>query len=272
MFVALGAWAMGNVAGGDSVLGLAAAGHGRRAGRAIIVALPALRLQGLYLALVTFGFAVGVADLLFQDPHIYGEGNVSVGRLEVFGVAFGANEAFFVLCAIVFALVGIGVLALKRGAFGRRLAAMRDSQAACATLGLDVRRTKLAVFGLSASIAGLAGALFGGLNATAWLDIQFEPINNIVLLPVRRRRRHHHRVRRAHRRRALRAAAPACRREQPKLAGLVFAGVAAAAIGLGRQPNGLAGMLYERLPGLAPRRARTASKPSLEGATLAPQV
>ena len=40
-----------------------------------------------------------------------------------------------VLCGIVFALVSVLVLILKRGAFGRRLAALRDSQAACATLG-----------------------------------------------------------------------------------------------------------------------------------------
>src|SRR3546814_7087728 len=57
---------------------------------------------------------------------------------------------------------------------------MRDSPAACATLGLDIRRTKLAVFALSSAIAGLAGALYGGLGFTAG-QLDFEPLYNVLL-------------------------------------------------------------------------------------------
>ena len=179
VFLAMGAWAMGTFFGGHSVLGILLAGL-VAVPLGVIVSLPALRLQGLYLALVTFGFASIAGDLLLKNDHFYGGASVNVGRLHILGIKFDNDRAFLVLCAIVFVVFAIGLLAL-RGQFGRRLAALRDSQAACATLGLDVRRTKLAVFVVSAFIAGVAGAMFGGLKATADA-IQFEPLNNVVLL------------------------------------------------------------------------------------------
>lgn len=240
VFFALGAWAMGSILGGDSILGLIGAGL-IAVPFGVVVALPALRLQGLYLALVTFGLAVISRELIIQERVFFGEGSLAVGRLDLFGISFAGDKAFIVLCAIVFALVGIGLLSIKRGAFGRRLAAIRDSQAACATLGLDVRATKLAVFCLSAAIAGVAGALFGGFQ-TSVSDISFEPINNIVLFlfavvgGITT-------VTGALIGGILFALLPLIQAEQPSLAGLVFAGVAAVAIALGRQPNGLAGII-----------------------------
>ncbi len=262
VFLAIGAWAMGKSFGGDSLAGMGLAGLAA-VPLGVLVAIPALRLQGLYLALVTFGFAAVSRDLVLQNSRIYGKGNVAVGRLELLGLDFSGNKAFLILCTLVFVLAAVGILALKRGAFGRRLAAMRDSQAACVTLGLDVRRTKLAVFALSAFVAGVAGALFGGLGASAG-TIQFEPINNIVLLLF-----------------AvvggvttmtgaviggtLFALLPLIQSEQPSQAGLVFAGIAVAAVALGRQPNGLAGMLFEWLRGVRTAdRGRLVSRDGVE--------
>ena len=242
VFMAIGAWAMGSYFGGHSVWGMLLAGLAA-VPLGIIVSLPALRLQGLYLALVTFGFASVANDLLLKDQHFYGAASVQVGRLHLFGIKFDDDKAYLVLCAVVFALFAIGLLTLRRGQFGRRLAALRDSQAACATLGLDVRRTKLAVFTTSAFIAGVAGAMFGGLKATTDA-IQFAPENNIVLLlfavvgGVTT-------VTGAFIGGGLFALLPFIQSEYPDQAGLVFAGVAIAVVALGKQPNGLAGMLYE---------------------------
>src|SRR5690606_17999160 len=105
-----------------------------------------------------------------------------VDRLDVFGFSFEDNRRFFVLCVTVFAALAVGVLAIKRGALGRRLAALRDSQAACATLGLDTRRTKLLVFCISAAIAGLAGWLFGGLQSTVSAEAVTKEQNIILFL------------------------------------------------------------------------------------------
>src|SRR5207237_10703630 len=63
---------------------------------------------------------------------------------------------------IVFVVMGNIVLGIRRGPFGRLLGALRDSPAACTTLGLDLTRVKLGVFALSAAMAGIGGALWGG--------------------------------------------------------------------------------------------------------------
>jgi branched-chain amino acid transport system permease protein len=254
VFMAIGAWAMGSYFGGHSILGMLLAGV-VAIPLGVIVSLPALRLQGLYLALVTFGFASVANDLLLKNEHFYGSASVHVGRPDILGIKFDNDKAFLVLCAVVFAVFGIGLLVLRRGQFGRRLAALRDSQAACATLGLDIRRTKLAVFTTSAFIAGVAGAMFGGLKTTADA-IQFDPINNIVLLlfavvgGVTT-------VSGAFIGGALFALLPYIQSEYPDQGGLVFAGVAVAVVALGKQPNGLAGMLYEAIRG----RGRPARAP-----------
>lgn len=244
VFLGIGAWAMGSVGDGNSLLGLVAA-----AAVAVplgaLVALPALRLTGLYLALSTFAIAFASRELIFNDDRIYGIGNQVVGRLSVAGVDFGGNRVFIVLCAAVFALVGVGVLAIRRSAFGRRLSAMRDSPAACATLGLDIRRTKLVVFCISSAIAGLAGGLFGGVNVSVG-TIDFESVNNVVLFlfafvgGITT-------ITGALIGGVLFALLPLVQSESPSLAGIVFATVAIAAVLLGKQPNGLAGLLFERL-------------------------
>jgi branched-chain amino acid transport system permease protein len=63
--------------------------------------------------------------------------------------------------AIAFVVVAMLVVAVRRSAFGRRLLAIRDSEAACATFGMSLVGTRLAVFTLSAGIAGLGGAIYG---------------------------------------------------------------------------------------------------------------
>lgn len=244
VFLGMGAWAMGTFFGGDSILGLLAA-----AAVAVplgaLIALPALRLTGLYLALSTFAIAVASRELIFQNDEIYGSDNQVVGRLELLGLDFGGNRMFIVLCGGFFAAVGVGVLAVRRSAFGRRLSAMRDSPAACATLGLDVRRTKLIVFCTSSAIAGLAGGLFGGVNVSVG-TLDFDAVNNVVLFlfafvgGVTT-------VTGALLGGILFALLPLVQSESPSLAGVVFASVAIAAVLLGKQPNGMAGLLYERL-------------------------
>lgn len=265
VFLGVGAWAMGSVGDGNNILGLVAA-----AAVAVplgaLVALPALRLTGLYLALSTFAIAVASRELIFQNDSVFGISNKVVGRLDLLGLDFSGNRIFIVFCAGVFAAVGIGVLAIRRSAFGRRLSALRDSPAACATLGLDIRRTKLIVFCTSSAIAGLAGGLFGGVNASVG-TIDFESVNNVVLFlfafvgGVTT-------ITGALFGGVLFALLPLVQSESPSLAGLVFAAVAVAAVLLGKQPNGMAGLLFERL---APwRQSLATSRAERDSATTTP--
>src|ERR1700674_4771567 len=64
-------------------------------------------------------------------------------------------------------MIGMVLVGLRRAPLGRRLVAMRDSPAACATIGMNLTRTRLVVFAISAAIAGFGGALLGALLRSA---------------------------------------------------------------------------------------------------------
>jgi branched-chain amino acid transport system permease protein len=179
-FLGLGALSMHWVDGGGSVLGVLLA-VGLCAAVGAVLALPVLRLRGIYLALATLAFAVVMDDVFFTSSSVFGSsGAVQVGRPDIFGLRFVTNRAFDVLIAVVLALCLIGVGALRRGPFGRRLVGMSDSPAACSTVGLSLTVTKLAVFALSAGLAGLAGALYGGLNTSVGAS-QFQFLLSILI-------------------------------------------------------------------------------------------
>jgi branched-chain amino acid transport system permease protein len=127
-----------------------------------LVALPALRLKGLYLALSTMAFALFCEKAVFANVEGFAQGDATYERIHLGPIDTSSNRANLVLMAVVFVLLALLVTFLRRGPFGRRLQAMKDSPAACATLGLDLTRLKLEVFALSAAIAGLGGALLGG--------------------------------------------------------------------------------------------------------------
>ncbi|HMF81827.1 MAG TPA: ABC transporter permease [Acidimicrobiia bacterium] len=132
-----------------------------------LMTIPALRLQGLYLALASLAFARMAESLFFDQPEIFGNGAKSVPRLSVFGYRFTDQRAYLLLVTAIFGVMAIFVVWLRRGRFGRRMIALRDSEAACATLGVNRFRTKLAVYALAAAMAGFAGALLGMQRGTA---------------------------------------------------------------------------------------------------------
>jgi len=158
----LGAMAMGHVASGGSLLGvLAAIGLSGAAGAAL--AFPTLKMRGLYLALATFAFATVCDQAIFTQVFGTG-GNLAIGRPHIPGIPTQSDQAWMMVCCVVFTVAAIGVLAVRRSSFGRRLVAVNDSPAACATLGVNVNYTKLIVFTASAMMCGLAGVLIGGVT------------------------------------------------------------------------------------------------------------
>ena len=166
-FAGMGAFAMTKVATDGSPVGLLAA-VAIAVPVGALVALPALRLQGLYLALATLAFAVFMDSVFFIRSDVFSDlGSVRVERLEVLGVSFESDRAYFVLLATAFAMCAVGLLALRRGRFGRRLSALRDSQVACTMMGMNTTVTKLQVFALSSAIAAVGGVLLAGLRGSA---------------------------------------------------------------------------------------------------------
>jgi branched-chain amino acid transport system permease protein len=161
-FMGIGAFCMGKVAGGGSLLGIVVA-VAVCAALGALVALPATRLRGLYLALATFAFAEGVQKGFFSDLRVFGD---SGERLSIGGLSFSSDRSEVILLAVVFVLAAWMVLAVRRGRHGRRLVALNDSPAACATVGLNPAVTKVGIFALAAGLAGLGGALWATLQLT----------------------------------------------------------------------------------------------------------
>ncbi len=143
----------------------------------VVVALPALRLRGLYLALATFAVARG-ASLFYSQPFAFGSRAVEFVRPKIFGISLDNQRTFIFFCALVFTAIGMCLVAVRRSRFGRRLIAMKDSPAACATLGVNLTMTKLAVFAMSASIAGIAGVL-SSMNLLSGSDGKLDAIGGL---------------------------------------------------------------------------------------------
>jgi branched-chain amino acid transport system permease protein len=242
LFVGIGAWVTGSTFGGDSVAGMLLGGL-LAAGIGVLVALTAVRLRGLHLALSTFGIALIGREAILGDPRVFGISGRSVGRPEILGLSTDGDAAFAVWAAVVFIALAILVGVVRRGRFGRQLTAIRDSELAAATVGIQVRPAKVVIFAVSGFIAGCAGALFGGL-AGAVQGTQFEPVNSLVILlfayvgGITT-------VVGALLAGILFALLLYAESSFSDLGGLVFIAIGAAAIGLGQQPNGLAGSLLD---------------------------
>jgi branched-subunit amino acid ABC-type transport system permease component len=126
--------------------------------------LPALRLRGLPVALLTLCLALLGDSLLFNTSWIIGStSGMNVARpSSFFGVNFSSfdSEGFFVLSVVVMVAVAGVVHLLLRGTTGRALTAVHASPIGAASAGVPVRRLTILVFILSASIAGLGGAFY----------------------------------------------------------------------------------------------------------------
>jgi len=141
-----------------------------------LVALPALRLRGLYLALATLAFGALLSNLVLRDTteHVlfgvelalFPDGTLIVPKPEIGPLDLNDPLVFLLSCTVLFALIALGLVALRNSGYGRRLAAMKDSPAATAMLGQDLVKLKFGVFMLSAAIAGLGGILMSSASGS----------------------------------------------------------------------------------------------------------
>ena len=128
-----------------------------------LVAVFAARLSGLYLALLSLAFALIMANVVFPHPNVYPRVHsfqplyldVGFARID-----FDERFEFFMLLVTMFALGMFALIVLRRSRFGRRWVAMQDSQAAAATVGVNVIWTKVVVYATSAAMAGMAGVFW----------------------------------------------------------------------------------------------------------------
>jgi branched-chain amino acid transport system permease protein len=143
----------------------------------LIVAVPALRVRGVNLAIVTLAAAVAIERLYFANPkYTGGFTGAPVPHPKVFGVDLAITNGakfptiqFALLCLGTLLLLALAVMNLRRSRTGRRMLAVRDNERAAAAAGVSVAATKLMAFGLSAFIAGIGGTLiaYGHTNLSA---------------------------------------------------------------------------------------------------------
>lgn len=153
----------------------------------ILIGLPALRVRGINLAVITLGAAVTLSAMVFANPKWTSTvGQSTVPSPHLWGLSLDPNEhpvPFGIFCAIVLLIVSIGVINLRRSGSGRRMLAVRGNERAAAAAGVSVSATKLQAFAISAFI----GALGGGVLAYQVGSVsyyQFEPMLSITLLTI----------------------------------------------------------------------------------------
>jgi ABC-type branched-subunit amino acid transport system ATPase component/ABC-type branched-subunit amino acid transport system permease subunit len=126
----------------------------------VVIGIPALRSRGVSLAVLTLGFAVVLQEAVFANSSLVGLFGDNIGPLRLFGMDLDATTypaRYATFAAVVFFLLALLVAKVRRGALGRRLLAVRGSERAAASLGINVYAAKLFAFSLGAGIAAIGG-------------------------------------------------------------------------------------------------------------------
>ncbi|WP_457255076.1 ABC transporter permease [Pedococcus sp. P5_B7] len=129
----------------------------------ILFGLPALRVRGIDLAVVTLALAVAVERLLFNDVELTG-GDLgrSIAEPSIFGLSLDPlteGRRFAIAMLVITTLLALGLVLVRRSGFGMRLLAIRGNERGATASGVSLMTTKLAGFSLSAFIAGCGGAM-----------------------------------------------------------------------------------------------------------------
>jgi branched-chain amino acid transport system permease protein len=173
-------------------------------------------------------------------------GSLTAKRASILGIGFTDLASWVFLMLVGLLVVGIIVLALRRGPLGRVLIASRDSQAACGTLGLDLRWFRVGLFAASAGIAGFGGALYAGMRGTIGAsDFQFFQ-SLLLLLAVGVFG--FTSVTGAWLGGLFMMYLPVAQSEHPGIAGLMIVVLGVGAVIIGRDPNGLANRIFGFAP------------------------
>ena len=141
-----------------------------------LLAMPLVRIGGVWLALATLGFALFFHSVIAQLAVV--NGGISKPRTPrplIGSIDFAADRAFIVLELVVFAIAATIVLLVRGGTTGRFLAALRGSEVAAASIGIGQWRSRVTAFSLSAGLAGLGGGLLASAQQSVNYDVSFSP-------------------------------------------------------------------------------------------------
>lgn len=152
-----------------------------------LLAIPAVRVSGVFLALATLGFAILAQDVFYLRPYMFGSSAVGIvdprPDVSILGWHLYSDTGFYYLLLLIVILVVIGVTAISSGRLGRLLEAMTDSQLALETQGATTSVLKVIVFCITSFMASMAGALTGMLYHYS-VGTYFTPFNSIYIVVI----------------------------------------------------------------------------------------
>jgi branched-chain amino acid transport system permease protein len=147
-----------------------------------LLAVPALRLGGIFLSLATFAFALFFDNVMARFDWV-GGGVVpeDAPRPTIGFINFDqSDKAYLVLCLLILVVVAVLVLAVRSGTTGRYLDALRGSETAAASIGINAARARITSFALAAAIAGVGGALLTIYERAANYDPNFVYFQGLI--------------------------------------------------------------------------------------------
>ncbi|MFC1822232.1 branched-chain amino acid ABC transporter permease [Thermodesulfobacteriota bacterium] len=130
----------------------------------LIVGIPALRMKGIYLAIMTMGLVfINEEAINLAEPITNGADGLFVPTAEIFGFAFDNDNKMYLLILAITIIMVVMAKNLVRSRIGRAFTAIRDSEIAAESMGIKLSKYKVVAFGLSAFYAGIAGCLYAQL-------------------------------------------------------------------------------------------------------------
>lgn len=179
-FAAIGATTFGHMLGNGVPYGFAVLIAGLVAVPVgAIVAIPAIRLSGLYLALATLGFGILLAQFFYTKKYMFGP-SVSLETPRPTFWNLDSDTGYFYLLLVVGLASAVLVMTIERSRLGRLLRGMSDSPAALTMLGTSTNVARVLVFCISAFLAGISGAMIAGVFGS----VNREPFNYFFSLVV----------------------------------------------------------------------------------------
>jgi branched-subunit amino acid ABC-type transport system permease component len=150
-----------------------------------LLAVPVLRLAGIYLSLATLAFEL-LFDYVLVPVGWIGGGNtpIRVPRPVIGPWDLSNDKSFFVFALIVLALVSVLVIFVRRGTTGHYLDALRGSETAAQSIGISPAKAKIVAFALSAGVAGLGGGMFAMQTGISNPKVDFAYVYGLVFVVI----------------------------------------------------------------------------------------
>jgi ABC-type branched-subunit amino acid transport system ATPase component/branched-subunit amino acid ABC-type transport system permease component len=142
-----------------------------------LLAIPAVRLSGLYLALATFGFGILLQGMFYTQNYMFGSNGI--GRTMPRPSIATSDKAYYYLVLVLAITAALFVVVLNRSRLGRLLRGQADSSVALETSGNSVKVTRVMVFCISAFMAAVGGALAGVGQTTISAD-SYQPVLSLT--------------------------------------------------------------------------------------------